>query len=72
MANLRRAKLEMMEWEKQETTKKQREHSERARRELERRMNPQSVEDFDLLYHALEGMSKVCVDADVGRRPAHV
>ena len=34
--------------------RRQREREERARREFERRMNPRTKEDFDLLYHALE------------------
>ena len=34
--------------------RKQREREARAKREFERRMNPHTKEDFELLYHALE------------------
>ena len=38
----------------QEAIRKQKEREERIRREFERRMNPKTKEDFDLLYHTLE------------------
>ena len=34
--------------------RRQREREARAKREFERRMNPRTKEDFELLYHALE------------------
>lgn len=43
-----------LEWERQEELRKKNEKEERIRREFERRMNPKTREDFDLLYHALE------------------
>lgn len=46
------------EWERQEEMRKIREKEERIRKEFERRMNPRTKEDFDLLYHALESKSK--------------
>jgi len=47
------------EWERQEEMNKVKEKEGRIKREFERRMNPKSKEDFDLLYHALESMSGV-------------
>ncbi|PIK40278.1 putative IQ and ubiquitin-like domain-containing protein isoform X1 [Apostichopus japonicus] len=46
------------EWERQEEMRKIREKEERIRKEFERRMNPRTKEDFDLLYHALEKWRK--------------
>ena len=43
-----------MEWERQEELRKQRERAERIKREWERRMNPKTKEDFDLLFAHLE------------------
>jgi len=43
-----------MEWERMEEIRKKKEKAERIKKEFERRMNPKSKEDFDLLYHALE------------------
>lgn len=43
-----------MEWERQEELRKQRERAERMKREWERRMNPKTKEDFDLLFAHLE------------------
>ena len=40
----------------QEAVRKQKERDERIKREFERRMNPTTKEDFDILYHALESM----------------
>lgn len=44
------------EFEKQEEIRKKKEKEERIRKEFQRRMNPKTKEDFDLLYHALESM----------------
>ena len=41
----------------QEAMKREREREERRKREFERRMNPRTKEDFELLYHALESTS---------------
>ncbi|XP_033102972.1 IQ and ubiquitin-like domain-containing protein isoform X1 [Anneissia japonica] len=43
-----------LEWERMEEIRKIKEKEDRIRREFERRMNPKTKEDFDLLYHALE------------------
>lgn len=51
---VRTDKAERHEWEKQEELRKKKEKEDRIRREFERRMNPKTKEDFDLLYHALE------------------
>ena len=51
---VRRDKEARLEWERQEEIRKRKEKEDRIRREFERRMNPKSNEDFDLLYHALE------------------
>jgi len=42
------------EWELQEEMDKRKEKEDRIRQEFERRMNPKSKEDFDLLFRALE------------------
>ena len=47
-------KSRRQEWEREEEVRKKREKEERIKREFERRMNPKTKEDFDLLYHALE------------------
>lgn len=51
---LKEDKIRRMEWEKQEEIRKKKEKADRIKKEFERRMNPKSKEDFDLLYHALE------------------
>ena len=51
---LRGDKIARERWEKQEAERRTREREERARKEFDRRMNPRTKEDFDLLYHALE------------------
>ncbi|KAF7246473.1 IQ and ubiquitin-like domain-containing protein [Varanus komodoensis] len=43
-----------LEWEEQEELRKQRERAEKLLREYNRRMNPRTKDDFELLYHALE------------------
>lgn len=53
---IRVAEKERREWEKEEEVLKKKEKEARIQREYERRMNPKSKEDFDLLYHALESM----------------
>jgi len=47
-------KQKRLEWEREEEVRKKKEKEDRIRREFERRMNPSSKEDFDLLYHALQ------------------
>jgi len=44
----------MQEWELQEELNKRKEKEGRIQKEFERRMNPKSKEDFDLLFRALE------------------
>uniref|UniRef100_H2YGU7 IQ motif and ubiquitin-like domain-containing protein n=1 Tax=Ciona savignyi TaxID=51511 RepID=H2YGU7_CIOSA len=43
-----------IEWEKAEEIRKRQEKEERIKKEFERRMQPKTKEDFDLLYAALE------------------
>ena len=50
--------IKRREWERQEEIRKIKEKEERIRREFERRMNPRTKEDFDLLYHALESKQR--------------
>lgn len=50
-------KQKRMEWERQEELRKKKEKADRIKKEFERRMNPKTKEDFDLLYHALESKS---------------
>lgn len=52
---LRQDKIKLEEWQKAELLRRQREREEHAKREFDRRMNPRTKEDFNLLYHALEG-----------------
>lgn len=42
------------QWEQEETVRKRKEKEAHMKREFDRRMNPKTKEDFDLLYHALE------------------
>ena len=51
---VREDKETRLEWERMEELKKKKEKEDRIKREFERRMNPKTKEDFDLLYHALE------------------
>uniref|UniRef100_A0A8C5MXZ3 IQ motif and ubiquitin domain containing n=1 Tax=Leptobrachium leishanense TaxID=445787 RepID=A0A8C5MXZ3_9ANUR len=51
---LREEKRLRLEWEETEEQRKKREKEERLRKDYERRMNPKTKEDFELLYHALE------------------
>ncbi|XP_028939978.1 IQ and ubiquitin-like domain-containing protein, partial [Antrostomus carolinensis] len=52
--NLREEKRLRLAWEAQEELRKKKEKEEKLRREHERRLNPKTKEDFELLYHALE------------------
>ena len=51
---VREDKEARIEWERQEELRKKKEKEDRIKKEFERRMNPKTKEDFDLLYHALE------------------
>ena len=51
---LREDRIRRQEWERQEELRKQRERAEIIRKEWERRMNPKTKEDLDLLYSPLE------------------
>ncbi|XP_037244809.1 IQ and ubiquitin-like domain-containing protein [Falco rusticolus] len=52
--NLREEKRLRLAWEAQEEIRKKKKKEERLRREQERRLNPKTKEDFELLYHDLE------------------
>ncbi|NXG41845.1 IQUB protein, partial [Psilopogon haemacephalus] len=52
--NLRELKRLRLAWEAQEELQKKKEKEEKLRREHERRLNPKTKEDFELLYHAVE------------------
>jgi len=54
VADVREKKQKMQEWELQEELNKRKEKEGRIQKEFERRMNPKSKEDFDLLFRALE------------------
>ncbi|NWQ73904.1 IQUB protein, partial [Columbina picui] len=51
---LREKKRLRLAWEAQEELQKKKEKEKKLRRENERRLNPKTKEDFELLYHALE------------------
>ncbi|KAL3853468.1 hypothetical protein ACJMK2_017004 [Sinanodonta woodiana] len=51
---LKEDKHKRLQWEHQEEIKRRKEKEDRIKKEFERRMNPKTKEDFDLLYHALE------------------
>lgn len=51
---VRNDKQARQDWEVEEEQRKKKEKEDRIRKEFERRMNPKTKEDFDLLYHALE------------------
>ncbi|XP_068943212.1 IQ motif and ubiquitin-like domain-containing protein [Petaurus breviceps papuanus] len=51
---LREQKRIRLEWEIQEEIRKKREKKEWLQRDFERRIDPQTNEDFELLFHALE------------------
>ncbi|XP_042648469.1 IQ and ubiquitin-like domain-containing protein isoform X2 [Tyto alba] len=52
--NLREKKNLRLAWEAQEELQRKKEKEEKLRREQERRLNPKTKDDFELLYHALE------------------
>ncbi|KAM6091243.1 LOW QUALITY PROTEIN: IQ motif and ubiquitin-like domain-containing protein [Theristicus caerulescens] len=52
--NLREEKRIRLAWEAQEELRRKKEKEEKLRREHERRLNPKTKEDFELLYHALK------------------
>ncbi|XP_063998072.1 IQ and ubiquitin-like domain-containing protein isoform X1 [Pogoniulus pusillus] len=52
--NLRELKGLRLAWEAQEELQRKKEKEEKLRREHERRLNPKTKEDFELLYHAVE------------------
>ena len=54
MEELRQDRDRRLEWEEQEELRKRREKEMRIKKEFERRMNPKTQEDFDLVYSALE------------------
>lgn len=54
MTKLKTDRQKRVDWEKEEEIKKREEKELRMKKEFERRMNPKSKEDFDLLYAALE------------------
>jgi len=54
VAGIRENLGQRLEWEQLHQVEKVREKEGRIRKEFERRMNPKTKEDFDLLYHALE------------------
>ncbi|XP_038060891.1 IQ and ubiquitin-like domain-containing protein [Patiria miniata] len=62
VAKLRIDLAKRVEYERQEAIRKVKEKEDRIRREFEKRMNPKSKEDFDLLYHALEKWRKEELD----------
>ncbi|XP_078536965.1 IQ motif and ubiquitin-like domain-containing protein [Lissotriton helveticus] len=51
---LRRAKQMRLEWECEEELRRKKEKEDHLKREYDRRMNPKTKEDFEILYHALE------------------
>ncbi|XP_036617103.1 IQ and ubiquitin-like domain-containing protein [Trichosurus vulpecula] len=51
---LREQKRKRLEWEIQEKIRKEKEKREWLQRDYERRINPQTNDDFELLFHALE------------------
>ncbi|XP_054029756.1 IQ and ubiquitin-like domain-containing protein [Dryobates pubescens] len=52
--NLRELKRLRLAWEAQEELQRKQAKEEKLRREYERRLNPKTKEDFELLYHAVE------------------
>ena len=50
----------------QEAVRKQKEREDRIKREFDRRMNPNTKEDFDILYHALESK---CLHSPIQYKP---
>ncbi|KAG7456048.1 hypothetical protein MATL_G00247600 [Megalops atlanticus] len=54
MNELRREKQRRLEWLEKEEARKRREKEEQKQADFQRRMNPETKEDFSLLYNALE------------------
>lgn len=52
--SIRQDHIRRIEWEKKEEERKRKEKERRLKEEYQRRMQPLSKEDFDLVYHALE------------------
>ncbi|XP_015484663.1 IQ and ubiquitin-like domain-containing protein isoform X2 [Parus major] len=52
--NLKEQRRARLAWEAQEDLQKKREKEEKLRREYEKKLNPKTKEDFELLYHDLE------------------
>lgn len=52
--NLKEKKRLRLAWEAQEELQRKKEKEDKLRMEQERKLNPKTKEDFDLLYHALE------------------
>lgn len=61
---LRRERRARQEWEREREEERRREREQREKTEFQRRMNPKTKEDFELVYHALEG-EDTPVDYDV-------
>ena len=59
VSRVKQDKEEREQWEIEEELKKKEEKEARIRHEYERRMNPKSKQDFDLLFCALERMYKL-------------
>ena len=55
MSALRREKKARQEWEREREEEREGARREREKTQFKRRMNPRTKEDFELLYHALEG-----------------
>ncbi|NXD22248.1 IQUB protein, partial [Spelaeornis formosus] len=53
LQNLKEEKRVRLAWEAAEELQKKREKEERLRREYERKLNPRTKEDFELIYHEL-------------------
>lgn len=62
---LREDKLLRLQWEEREELRKKEEREERLRKDYERRMNPKTKEDFELLYHALECKYNVLSECNI-------
>ena len=54
MNALRKERTEHAKWVSEEEAKRQTERKARIKREFDRRLNPRTKEDFEILYHALE------------------
>lgn len=62
---LREDKMLRLQWEEREELRKMEEREERLRKDYERRMNPKTKEDFELLYHALECKYNVLSECNI-------